>query len=297
MKTLTAINLSIFAMILSGCAVTTAAVGGSERTVVRSLDDVSAGRVIKARMNRADEPKLRHVDVEVAEGIVVLTGNVPTQQDKLEAERIAWTAPNISKVGNEIRVAGSPGLVGNSKDMFLNNAIRTRLIADKMVKSTNYNIEAHDGTVYLLGVARSPQELERAAHIAATTKGTKEVISYVKLEGETVQSRAYAAAPVTTALPSPYSLSQTSPYSSQTGSPALQPLPEALTAQPALPQNSIAGETEPYFRDPVTGERVVLPPGTKTVPYDPRRHGAIPGKPPFYIDQDTGEKIQVVFRR
>jgi len=168
---------------LSGCAVTTAGVKkGDERNMARSINDVSAGRVITARMGRAYDFNLDKVDVEVAEGIAVLTGYVPTEKDRQEAERIAWSAPHIAQVGNELAVGdGRRSLVRGTKDSVLGTRIRTRMIAEKGVKARNINIETVDGKVYLLGVARNSAELERAAYIASTTKGVKEVVSYVKL--------------------------------------------------------------------------------------------------------------------
>ena len=176
----TALVLSPFA--LTGCAVTTAGIKkGDERNFVRSLDDMSAARAIKSRMRRAVDVQLGNVDIEVAQGIVLLSGNVRDPKFRIEAERIAWSAPNVTEVGNEIKIKDTQGFVRNAKDGVLNQSVRTRLIAEKSVKARNFNIEAHDGVVYLLGVARTKEELERAAHIASTTRGTREVISYVRV--------------------------------------------------------------------------------------------------------------------
>ncbi len=275
MKKLTMITLGLAALTVSGCAVTSAAIEGGDRSVVRSLDDISAARAISTRMSRAYDYKLGGVDVEVAEGIAVLSGQVPTNEDRLEAERIAWSAPGVFQVGNEVAVGDKQGLIGNTKDGFLKQSIRTRFIADKTVSSLNYNIEVHNGLVYLLGVAESPEELERAAHIASTTKGTKEVISYVRMAGDPVQSGNFAEG----SYPSPV---------------MSQPMPQYRDLPPNLstaPSDSLPS-TEPYYRDPNTGEKVILPPGTKTVPYKPDALGT---PQPYYINPDNGEKVMVVY--
>jgi len=176
---------------LPGCAIGTAGIKkGDERNMARSIDDVSAGRAIKARMSRAYDFELSKVDVEVAEGIAVLTGDVPTEKDKVEAERIAWSAPNVVQVGNELAVgSGNRGLTQGTRDTVLGSTVRTRMIAEKGVKARNINIETYNGKVYLLGVARNSAELERAAYIASTTKGVKEVISYVKIADQPAGTR------------------------------------------------------------------------------------------------------------
>lgn len=274
---------------------------GDERNFVRSLDDVNAGRAIKARMTRADY-KMGGVSIEVAEGIAVLTGNVSDPEARLEAERIAWSAPEVYQVGNEIKVNGKQGFVRGTKDSFLGTSIRARLVADGSVKARNVNIETHDGVVYLLGVARTPQELERIAQIAATTKGTREVVSYLTYPKSMTQTAAYTeAAP--SAAPS-YS----GPAQPQYTTPQKRDLPKGLSLSPSteLPpavqqsQPPRAGldpdaiqSGEPYYRDPKTGERITLAPGTKTVPYVPGGDGSAP----HYIDPATGEQIPIVYYR
>ena len=236
MKNLTVISLTLIATALSGCTLTSAGVKkGDERNFVRSLNDVSAGRVIKARMDRAENVNLKGVDVEVREGIVVLTGNVPTQDDRVEAERIAWSSPDIDQIGNEIFVKDKQSATRNFKDGLLEKSVRARLTADKYVKSRNLNVETHDGIVYLLGVARNEAELERAAQIASETKGTAEVISYVTVAGIPSAISELTRTPVTQSVnpvAAPYAeQSYNAPsYSSQQRS-----IPGVLSAAPSVP--------------------------------------------------------------
>ena len=146
MKNLTILPLILLSLTVSSCAVTTAGVKkGDERNFVRSIHDVNAERAIKSRMTRAYDFKLKGVNPEVREGIVVLTGNVPTQKDRIEAERIAWSAQRIDQVGNEILVKDKQSHTRKVKDGLLETSVNTRLTADKYVKARNINVEAHDG--------------------------------------------------------------------------------------------------------------------------------------------------------
>ena len=274
---------------MSGCAITTASLNANkEQGFVRSLDDISAGRAIKARMKRAVEYDMSGVDVEVAHGIVLLAGNVPSQQDRIEAERIAWSAPYISEVGNEIHIGDGKSFGQRSQDGLLQSAIRSRLFVSQ-AKSANVNVETHNGTVYLLGIARNPEELERMAMIASTTKGTREVISYVTLANDTV-----GATPSSNPSISQAPLSSTQPYSvPQLPAPISQPQPSLQSQLGSQPPNG--SPSEPYYRDPVTGERIILAPGTRTIPYSPEAlQGSAPSSAePFYIDPSTGQQIPV----
>lgn len=321
MKKLTVIilttTLAMSGFTLSGCAVTTAGLKkGDERNFVRSLNDVSAGRAIKARMLRAPDVDLNDVDVEVAQGIVLLSGNVSHPKYRIEAERIAWSGPTVTEIGNEIQVKDSQGFIRNTKDGLLNKSVKTRLIADGQVKGSNFNVETHDGIVYLLGVARTPEELERAAHIASTTRGAREVISYARLADGT--------APTT--YPQYQAPTQSMP-SAGLSTPQYRALPQALSASPTPPPQS-----QPVYRDMNTGEIIELAPGTKTIPNTPPSGGGsvppgisgqsysgqafpsdeelgryrvgTPGEAvstiesaPYYVDPETGKEIPVKFLR
>ena len=255
MKSLTILSLAVLSLSVSACTtITTAGVTkGDERNFARSVNDVSAERVIKARMKRAHGFKLKGVNVDVREGVVLMAGNVPRQEDRIEAERIAWSAPRVDQVGNEILIKDKQGAIRNVKDGLLTTSVKTRLTADKYVKSRNINVESHDGVVYLLGVARNQAELERAAEIASTTRGTREVVSYVTVAGiESAISRfgqsAANAAPVQYApapsQPNYAAPSHTAPqrelpsFLTTTPSPAAptyaQPVPSPYTASPGI---------------------------------------------------------------
>jgi osmotically-inducible protein OsmY len=277
---LSASLIAISTTSLGGCALTTAGVKkGDERNFARSLNDVNASRAIRARFTRAEGFKLGGVDVEAAQGIVLLSGNVPRQEDRIEAERIAWSAPKVMQVGNEIMIKGKQGIVRNTKDGVLNKAVRARLTANGNIKARNYNVEVHDGIVYLLGVARTPEELEQATYMASTTRGAREVISYVRVAGD--NSSQYASGPGYNGQPSnvasapayiPNTGSTPSPsYSAPTAPVYSSPLPQA--AQPMAPDAIESGE--PYYLDPQTGQRVEIPEGVKPIPYVPDTPGSL----------------------
>ena len=221
---------------LSACAVTTAGVTpGDERNFARSLNDINADRVINARLKRAEGVTMGNVEVEVAEGVVVLSGSVPTEQDRIEAEKIAWSAPHVKQVGNELVIAGKQSFRSNLNDGLITTSVQSRLVADKYIKGRNINVETYEGKVYLLGVARNQAELERAALVASTTKGVKEVVSYVTLAN-------------TQAAPIPGG------YDDQAASIQHRTLPDFLTTTPQT--GGVDVDVEPYYIDPETGKQI-----------------------------------------
>ena len=290
----------ILAASVSGCAVATAGVKkGDERNFVRSVKDVNAGRVIDARMTRAYDFDLKGVDVEVAEGIVLLSGNVPAQKDKIEAARIAWSARGIEQVGNEIMIKGKQSFVRNAKDGLLEKKVRARMTADKLVKARNFNIETHDGIVYVMGVARTSEELKRAAEIAATTKGAKQVISYARIADlpvETTPTLEAGAAPAAAQRQLP-SILQSAPTSPLQQAPSFEAqVPAPITNAPINQPIPFVAPTAPKEID--IGERLgkELPSDEELGAYRTGQAGeavSIIESAPYYVDPDTGKEIPI----
>lgn len=175
------------ALTLGGCAVV------QEKTFGESLDEATAGTQIKTKLF-ADSAWRRfgEVDVEVADRFVLLSGRVPSETDKADAERIAWTAGSVDEVANELVVA-ERNLGRDVNDRWITEQVRARIIADREIKGVNYNIQVYAGVVYLMGIARTEDELRRAAEHAARVKGVQKVVSYVKMRDRV------APAPITTA--------------------------------------------------------------------------------------------------
>ena len=319
-----------FATTLSGCAIATAGFKkGDERSFAGTMQDVNAGRAISARMKRAHDFKLSGVDVEVAQSVVLLSGNVPTQQDKIEAARIAWSAPRIEQVGNEIMISDKQSFLRNAKDGVLEKSVRTRLLADKLVKGRNFNVETHEGIVYIMGVARTKTELKRAAQIAATTRGAKQVVSYATIVDMPAEQRLQAQAEADyilnpnrslpdflTAAPqpgiSPAQPSQT--YTAPDTAPDSYTLPDTVVqAQPAAPIQELPLNAPLSFTPPPSTPQmgVAAAPSQidmgdrlgKELPTDEElgsyRTGAageavsIIESAPYYLDPDTGEEIAI----
>ncbi len=174
--------LVVVALAISGCAVSTISGATSkERSVGRSIDDTSAGMAIGSRFRRYHDGDLSGVRVAVEDGFVLLSGNVPEPRLRLQAERIAWSAPKVIKVANEIEVTGKRGFLGNMKDRWITTRVRTRILADKSARSVNVNIETRNKIVYLLGLVRTEGELERITGHARLVPGVQKVVSYLTI--------------------------------------------------------------------------------------------------------------------
>jgi len=174
---------------LGGCvsmAVGAAATGGVAVAEERSLGDQVDDFTIKLQINEAlftyNERLFQDVSIDVTEGRVLLTGKVPSPDDRVDAVRIAWQADGVVEVINELQVTDTGGIESYLNDVRISNELRADLLFDSEVNSINFNVETVGGIVYLTGIAQDDAELERVVDHARTISGVKEVISHVRVK-------------------------------------------------------------------------------------------------------------------
>ncbi len=176
-------------VMLSGCA---AAVGGAAAVGVASqkekgLSGATNDTVLAAEINhhllQHDEALFRKVNLSISEGRVLMTGAVPTPEMRDIATRLAWQGDGVREVINELQV-GSNDAFDFSKDVYFANRLRTKLLFDKEVRNINYTVDAVNGVVYLIGLARDQEELDRVLDHARNIKGVQKVVSYVLIRDD-----------------------------------------------------------------------------------------------------------------
>jgi len=173
---------------ISGCmtaAVGTAASVGvyaiQDRTIGEGIDDAAASNQVKVRLLAADSSAFAEVDVEVANGNLLLSGAAPTAEHRQAAETIARSVGTVRNVYNEIFVGPRSSFVRSAQDELITAQIRARLTASSAVRAINVNIETFHGNVYLMGTARTEHELRRAAEIASVVPGVRRVVSFMQV--------------------------------------------------------------------------------------------------------------------
>ena len=174
-------------------ALTSCAAFQPGRSVGRQIDDFNASVSLKSSMLRAEGYALNGVDVEITEGVALLTGHAPRAEDRVYAECLAWSVQSVRSVSNEIEVGGRRGLANATRDGWITQQVRSRLAADSAIRSLNFNIETHSGVVYLLGFARDSAESERAAAHAALVDGVERVVVLTRSPDEAVDLPARGA--------------------------------------------------------------------------------------------------------
>lgn len=185
--------LLAMAAAIGGCSPAGVAVGGAATAGLgasqeRGLGGAANDTAIRAEINylwlKHSEPMYTALSLNVHEARVLLTGTVETQQMRLDAVRLAWQATGVKEIINEIRVGDEGGIASYASDTWISTQLKTKLLFNKDVSSINYTVETVDGTVYLMGVAQSQDELDRVTATARSLSNVRKVISYVRVKTE-----------------------------------------------------------------------------------------------------------------
>jgi len=164
-----------------------AAAGGAgysaaaERGVSGSLDDFTIKTNIESAWNQADPNIPAAFTVSVYDNRVLLTGRAVNQAVKAQANQIARQVPGIRALYDEIELTPGPDAWNAAQDAWITAQVRSELVFDGNIRSTNYTIDTANQSVYLIGSARSQAELDLAANHARYVPGVRRVVSYVEI--------------------------------------------------------------------------------------------------------------------
>jgi hyperosmotically inducible protein len=134
-------------------------------------------------------------DVSVSQdrdkGVVTLTGTVPTESDKSQAEAIAKSGAGSQVVADQIAVR-SPGNESDAKtvDADLDKAIEKNLdavlVKNKLKNDVKYDTK--NGVVTLTGEVRSQARRAQVEKLAASVPNVKQVVNELEVKSQKASS-------------------------------------------------------------------------------------------------------------
>ena len=175
-------------LVVGGAAVA----GGSlfatdRRTTGAQLEDegIELRALSRIRSNVGDRV---HVNLTSYNRQVLLTGEVPSAQDKQLVEQIVSRIENVKSVVNELAVMGNSGLRERSSDVLVTGNVKARLLDARDLHSNAFKVVTERGTTYLMGRV-TQREADRATAVVRGTNGVEkgerifEIISEEELAG------------------------------------------------------------------------------------------------------------------
>ena len=149
----------------------------SERTAGAVIEDQAIETKIIVNMKSQDSAfKQTHFDVISHNGVVLLIGQVESEQLKILATEIASQASTkIKRIHNELEVTEKSSFMDRSSDVWIATKVRTLMLTDNQVPSSQVRVIAENGAVYLMGLI-SQADGDNAANVARNVSGVTKVV-------------------------------------------------------------------------------------------------------------------------
>jgi len=175
--------LALGITLLSGCATIISAVheepiqeDSGKRTFGNYVEDEMIETKVLVNLSKGSTALSQsHIGVTSYNGQVLLTGQVPTEEVKAEAERIAAATREVRKIQNELEIAGPTSTIVPSNDVYLTSRVKLQLLADKNVPGSRIKVVTENGVVYLMGLV-TREEANAAVNIVRTVVGVRKIV-------------------------------------------------------------------------------------------------------------------------
>ncbi|MFC3092638.1 BON domain-containing protein [Alteromonas sediminis] len=183
------VSLFIATLFTQGCAVVAVGTAGAvaaksandRRTVGTQIDDTTASTQIAYRWGQVEGlSELTNLQVNVYNGVALLTGQAPSQPLINQAESIAKSVEHITKVHNQIRIGQPISASTQANDIWLGSKVKTQLLTEKDVPSLQINVVVEDSEVFLMGRLTNA-EATKAVEITRNVNGVKRVVRALEL--------------------------------------------------------------------------------------------------------------------
>lgn len=124
-----------------------------------------------------------HVNVTSYNRQVLLTGEVPSAQDKQLVEQVVARVENVRSIVNELEVLGNSTLTQRTSDSLVTGKVKASLLDAKDLFANAFKVVTERGTVYLMGRV-TQREATRATDIARGTGGVQKVVRLLEIISE-----------------------------------------------------------------------------------------------------------------
>jgi len=161
-------------LVLGGAAAGTAMVATDRRTSGAQLEDEGIELRTLSRLRESFGTRVRVSTVSFNRQ-VLLTGEVPSLQDKQAVEDMVKTIQNVASVVNELGVRNSPSLADRSSDLLITGRLKAAILDARDLQSNAFKVVTENGTVYLMGRV-TQREADRVTGIARSISGVQRVV-------------------------------------------------------------------------------------------------------------------------
>ena len=151
------------------------------RSLGTQIDDSIMEKNLITRLTMQEKKYFLTIKTKVLDGRIFITGKVDNPEEKLKITKIAWETSGARSVRNDIKIKETFNLRQSAKDALITSQLRATLIINKIIKSTNYQIDTYKNNIYIYGIARSKDELKIVVNEANSIVDVNKVIASILL--------------------------------------------------------------------------------------------------------------------
>ncbi len=128
------------------------------RSVGTQIDDSIMQKSLSARIIMKNKSYFLSIKTKVIDGRIFMTGKVDKPEEKLQLTKLAWETDGARSVRNDIKIKEEFNFKRSAKDILISSQLRTAMILNKNIKSSNYQIDTYKKKIYIYGIAMSSEE-------------------------------------------------------------------------------------------------------------------------------------------
>lgn len=165
-------------LIVGGAAATGASIAMDDRTTGSVVEDQAIELRIKSALSRiSGMSQQTHINVTSYNGIVLLSGEAPSESLRTLAGETAQRQEKVRKVHNEIRVAAPSALMARSSDSVITGKVKTALfdVGIRGADPLRVKVVTENGTVYLMGLV-TRAEGDKITNAARRVSGVQRIV-------------------------------------------------------------------------------------------------------------------------
>lgn len=179
----------VSATLLSACTpllLTGAAVGGvmvatDRRSSGAQLEDQSIELKAQSRVGQLGSQG--HISVVSYNRTALITGQVPTEAERVAVEQAVAGIENVRAVINELAVGANTSLTQRSSDTVISSRIKASFIDAPDLQSNALKVTTEAGVVFLMGIV-TEREAGRATDLARSVDGVRKVVRVFEVVSE-----------------------------------------------------------------------------------------------------------------
>src|ERR1035437_1612516 len=175
-------SISACAPIIMGGAVMGSLMATDRRTAGTQVDDESI-ELRGASLIRDNLGERGHINVTSYNRQVLLTGEVPNDQDKQLVERVVTKVDNVRSIVNEIAILGNTTLAQRSNDAYITGKVKAGMLDAKELFANAFKVVTERSTTYLMGRV-TQREANLASDVARSTNGVQKVVRVLEIISE-----------------------------------------------------------------------------------------------------------------